>query len=231
MTPLDWKTVRSTPLLGAMPTDVVQALVGGGGVRTCGKGTLLFQQGDPASDFFVVLEGWVKLYRLTPEGDEAVVAIFTRGETFAEGAMFMGGRYPVAAETVAPSRLLQIDGTQLRKNIRENPDLAFPMLASASLHLKSLVEQIEQIKLLSGTQRIAQFLLRLCSAEATGPTTVELPYEKALIANRLGMKPESLSRALMRLRPFGVTVDREHVVIADVAKLAEFVEHGESGDL
>ena len=77
------------------------------------------------------------------------------------------------------------------------------MLAAASLHLKSLVEQIETIKLLSGPQRIAQFLLRLCSRQATGATTVELPYEKALIANRLGMKPESLSRSLTRLRPIG----------------------------
>jgi len=227
MTPLDWNTVRSTPLFGAMPTDVMQALVEKSGPRTCDKGTILFQQGDPANDFFVVLEGWVKLYRLTAEGDEAVVAIFKRGETFAEGAMFMGGRYPVTAETVAPSRLLQVDGMALRQKIRENPDLTFPMLASASGHLKALVDQIEQIKLLSGSQRVAQFLLRL-SPDTQGATVVGLPYEKALIANRLGMKPESLSRSLSKLRHLGVIVDREQVVIADVERLARFVENGDA---
>ena len=57
---------------------------------------------------------------------------------------------------------------------------------------------------------------------------MELPYEKALIANRLGMKPESLSRALTRLRPIGVTVDRDHVLINDISRLTEYVEHGDS---
>lgn len=226
MTPLDWNTVRSTPLFSAMPADVTQSLVGNASARVCPKGILLFQQGDPANDFFVVLEGWVKIYRLTPEGDEAVLAVFKRGETFAEGAMFIGGRYPVSAETVAASRVLQIDGTMLRQKIRETPDLAFSMLASTSSHLKALVDQIEQIKLLSGSQRLAQFLLRL-SPNTAGEAIVGLPYEKSLIANRLGMKPESLSRSLSRLRPLGVTVDREQVKIADVKRLAYFVEHGD----
>ncbi len=228
MTPLDWNTVRSTPLFGAMPAEVMQSLIGTSGPRVCGKGAILFQQGDPAKDFFVVLDGWVKIYRLTPEGDEAVVAVFKRGETFAEGAMFLGGRYPVSAETVAPSRVLQIDGTMLRQKIRENPDLAFPMLASTSGHLKALVDQIEQIKLLSGSQRIAQFLLRLCTNDQ-GAAVVGLPYEKALIANRLGMKPESLSRSLSRLRPLGVTVEREQVSIADVRRLVDFIERRDPG--
>jgi len=120
-----------------------------------------------------------------------------------------------------------VDGKALRQKIRENPDLAFPMLASASGHLKALVDQIEQIKLLSGSQRVAQFLLRL-SPDAQGATVVGLPYEKALIANRLGMKPESLSRSLSKLRHLGVTVDREQVVIADVERLARFVENGDA---
>lgn len=224
MTPLDWNIVRSTPLFGAMPPETMKSLIGNVIPRVCPKGAILFQQGDPAKDFFVVLDGWVKVYRLTPEGDEAVVVVFKRGETFAEGAMFIGGRYPVSAETVAPSRVLQIDGTLLRQKIRENPELAFSMLASTSGHLKALVEQIEQIKLLSGAQRLAQFLLRLCPL-AEGKVVVGLPYDKALIANRLGMKPESLSRSLSRLRPLGVSVEREQVTIADVRRLHHFVEH------
>ena len=226
MTPLDWNTVRSTPLFGTMPPDVMQSLIGNAAPRTCAKGVVLFQQGDPAKDFFVVLEGWVKIYRLTLEGDEAVVAVFKRGEIFAEGAMFIGGRYPVSAETVAPSRVLQIDGQLLRQKIRENPDLAFTMLASTSGHLKSLVDQIEQIKLLSTSQRIVEFLVRLCPRDE-GEAVVGLPYEKALIANRLGMKPESLSRSLSRLRPLGVTVEREQVTIADVQRLVQFIERGD----
>lgn len=221
----DWQIVRSTPLFGAMPQDAAQALIGPNPVRSYEKGTVLFQQGEPATSFFVVLDGWVKLFRLTPEGHEAVVGVFRRGETFAEAAIFLGGRYPVGAEVVTAARLLRVEGELLRKSIREQPDLALSMLASASYHLKALVEQIEQIKLLSAPQRIADFLVRLCPLRRGG-CTIELPYEKSLIASRLGMKPESLSRSLAKLRPLGVNVDRENVAIADIGVLVRFVESG-----
>ena len=223
MEPEDWLVVKSTPLFGAMPMDVTVSLVGSSGPRRYDKGALLFQQGDPASAFFVVLDGWVKIARITPEGSEAVVGVFRRGETFAEASMFLGGRYPANAEVVAPSRLLKIDGEVLRRKIRDNPNLALCMLASASHHLKILVEQIEQIKLLSAPQRIADFLVQQCRTR-DGACVVELPYEKALIASRLGMKPESFSRAIGKLRGLGVSVDHEFVSITDVGTLIAFVE-------
>jgi len=229
MDPHDWQIVRSTPLFGNMPQDVAQSIIGNQSVRSYDKGVTLFQQGEPASSFFVVLNGWVKLFRITPDGHEAVVAVFRRGETFAEAAMFLGARYPVSAEVVMPSRLLRVDGEVLRKRIREQPDLALSMLASASHHLKALVEQIEQIKVLSAPQRVADFLVRLCRVR-DGGCTIELPYEKSLIAGRLGMKPESLSRALAKLRPLGVSVDRENVAIVDVGLLVSFVESSDRGE-
>lgn len=228
MDPADWRIVRSAPMFGAMPQQVVQELIGNQSVRVYEKGTLLFQQGELANAFFLVLDGWVKIFRITPDGAEAVVGVFRRGETFAEATIFLGGRYPVSAEVVSTSRLLKIDGEMLRQRIRDQPDLALSMLASCSHHLKFLVEQIEQIKLLSAPQRMAGFLLSLCASRA-GAATVELPYEKGLIANRLGMKPESLSRALAKLRPLGVSVDRDRVSITDLVSLRDFVESGAEG--
>lgn len=229
MDPSDWRIVRSTPLLGAVSQDVAQSLVGNQPISVFSKGETLFHQGEPADAFFVILGGWIKLYRVTPDGNEAVVGVYRRGETFAEAAMFLGGRYPVSAEVVTDARLLRVDGQVLRRRIMEQPELALSMLASASYHLKALVEQIEHIKLLSAPQRLAEFLVRL-SPVREGEATIELPYEKALIANRLGMKPESLSRALAKLRPLGVSVDREHVSVVDVAVLAQFVEQGDRGE-
>lgn len=231
MDPSDWHIVRGTPLFGTLPQETALSLIGNQGPRVYEKGTMLFQQGEPAESFFLVLDGWVKIYRITPEGDEAVVGVFRRGETFAEAAIFMGGRYPVSAEVATTSRLIRIDGELFRRRIRETPDLAFSMLASASYHLKFLVEQIEQIKLMTAPKRLADFLLRLCPRH-DGACRIVLPYEKALIANRLGMKPESLSRAFAKLRPHGVAVEREEVAIADPGALRSFIEtSGEDPDL
>ncbi len=229
MDPSDWRLVRSTPLFGNVSQEVAQSLIGTQSVSVHKKGDTLFRQGEPADSFFVVLGGWVKLYRVTPDGNEAVVGVFRCGETFAEAAMFLGGRYPVSAEVVTNARLLRVDGQVLRRRIKEQPELALSMLASASYHLKALVEQIEHIKLLSAPQRLADFLVHLAPTREGG-ATIELPYEKALIANRLGMKPESLSRALAKLRPLGVSVDREHVSIVDVALLAQFVDSSDRGE-
>lgn len=229
MEELDWEIVRTTPLFGNVSFDILQSLVGKHAVSSHRKGETLFQQGQDAKFFFVVLDGLVKLFRMIPNGNEAVVGIFGRGQTFAEAVMFLGGRYPVTAEIVADARLLRIDGIQLRHRIKEEPELAFSMLASTSIHLKSLVEQIERIKLLTAPQRVADYLLRLSSV-TEGGATVELPYEKALIANKLGMKPESLSRALAKLRPLGISVDRDRVTIVDASLLAKFVEASDRGE-
>jgi CRP-like cAMP-binding protein len=224
----DWRLVKSTPLFGAMPDEAVMRLVGNRGPKVYERGALLFQQGEPADAFYVILDGWVKISRISPDGDETIVGVFTKGETFAEAAMFLGGRYPVNAEIISPGRLVRVEADTFRRIVHEEPDLALAMLASCSRHLKFLVEQIEQIKLLSAPRRIADFLVGLCDREE-GSCTVSLPYEKSLIANRLGMKPESFSRALLKLRALGVEVEREKVSIADASALANYVLHGESG--
>ena len=79
---------------------------------------------------------------------------------------------------------------------------------------------MEQLKARTGAQRVAEFLLELAGA-THGFCEVTLPYDKVLIAGRLGMKPESLSRAFARLREYGVTVRHNNAAIADIAVLRE----------
>ena len=222
MTPDDWALVSRAPFFRAMGQQLTRTILGNRGPRRCDRGELIFQQGETADAFFMVLDGWVKLYRESANGEHVIVAMFAKGETFAEAAMFIGGRYPASAEAVSQVRLLRIDGHALRTLILQKPQIAFDMLAAASLHLRRLVEQIEQLKVQSAPERIADFLLSRIAVRC-GTAEVALPYEKALIANRLGMTPESFSRALGKLRGVGVTVEREHVVIKDVARLAELV--------
>jgi CRP/FNR family transcriptional regulator, dissimilatory nitrate respiration regulator len=223
MSPEDWAIVERAPIFSAMGEALTRSLLRDRGPRCYDRGEQVFQQGEPADAFFVVLDGWIKLYRELPTGDHVVVAIFAAGETFAEAAMFLGGRYPASAQAVSSARLLRVDGQRLRSAILKTPQIAFNMLAAASLHLKHFVEQIEQLKVQSAPERTADFLIAQTSVRR-GPVKIALPYEKALIANRLGMTPESFSRALARLRDLGVAVEREAVTVQDMARLAAFVE-------
>ena len=227
----DWDVVMRAPLFKAMGPKIARAMIDDRTSRAYGRGESIFDEGDPADGFFCMIEGWAKLYRLREDGEEVVVAIFSTGETFAEVAMFLGGRYPASCEAVSPARILKIDAANLRRAVLEQPQLAFDMLAAASMRLRQLVDEIEQLKARSAPQRIADFFVKQANC-AAGAAQIALPYEKALIASRLGMKPESFSRALGKLGRFGVTVDRESVSISDVAKLAAFAEgHASPGDI
>lgn len=178
----------------------------------------LFRQGDPATAFFIVMDGWIKLYRITFSGEETLIHLMTKGDSFAEAVAFTGNRYPATAESLDDARVVRIPADHVVRCIREDLDIALAMIASTSQHLHHLVEQIEQLKAQSGVQRVAEFLASLCPVES-GPSLIALPYDKVVIAARLGLKPESLSRAFAKLRAVGVEVRASHVAIGDVARL------------
>lgn len=91
------------------------------------------------------------------------------------------------------------------------------------MHLHNLVSQIEALKARTGAQRVAEFLCELAECQ-TGACEVVLPYDKILIAGRLGMKPESLSRAFARLKDEGVVVKQNRAKIDDIDHLRVYCE-------
>lgn len=222
LTSNDWDLVRHCTLLKALDPADLDRMIDAGSVIKLARNQHLFSQGDPAKALFLIVEGQIKLSRLAPDGGEAVVHVFGAGETFAEAAMFMGGRYPVTATAVTDSRLVSISNARLRDQVLAKPETAFAMLASMAQHLKLLVAQIEQMKLLTTKQRTIRFLLDQ-SGQTDGAASFNLPHDKALIANRLGMKPETFSRALAELTKHGVQMTGSHVAIADVRHLGELL--------
>lgn len=225
----DLRTARQSVLLSSLTAALVNDVLGIAVVRSFSRGQNMFLQGDPARFIFVVLEGWVKLYRTTPAGDEAVVGIFTRGQSFGEAVALRTAEYPVTAEAVTDCRLLRLSGEAILERMKERPELCAAMLAACFMHLHALVTQVEQLKAHTGPQRVAEFLVDLSRQEA-GSAAVKLPYDKVLIAGRLGMQPESLSRAFARLRDQGVQVRQNEAVIEDVQRLRTYAESGRGGD-
>lgn len=219
--PHDRDVIRLAPMFSALPSDALDVLLAQSELLALSRRSTLFEQDEPAATFYLVLDGWVKLYRMTTGGDEAVVGVFKRSDSIAEVPCLTGGDYPVSGATVTDARLLAVPTRGITELIRSRPEIGLAMLASTSLHLKRLVEQIEELKARTGPQRLAAFLIDLAPRER-GACTIALPYEKLLIAGRLGMKPESLSRAFQRLRSLGVRLHHNTVAVGDVARLAEF---------
>jgi CRP-like cAMP-binding protein len=218
----DLKIASQITVLRGLYPQTVQTLLAQATVIDLESGQTLFRQGELASAFFIVIKGWIKLYRITPAGDEAVLNVFTKGESFAEAVALTSGCYPASASAATEARIVRIPAYHVVCCIREMPDIAIAMIASTSQHLHRLVQRVEQLSAQSALQRVAEFLTSLCPCE-DGPCTISLPYDKSLIAGRLGLKPESLSRVFAKLRSVGVNVRASDVIVSEVAQLRNLI--------
>ncbi|MDE0407953.1 MAG: Crp/Fnr family transcriptional regulator [Alphaproteobacteria bacterium] len=221
----DLEKVHQLPMFRGLAADALRSVVKDAEVLAYSKRTTIFEQGDPVTHFFGVLSGWVKLYRLRPDGSEVIIEVFGPGESFAEGAICMPDGYPVSAEMVERGRLLAVPVTDYIDRLREDPDMVLRTFASLAVNLKRLVTRIETASSQTSSQRVGAFLLHFCSPSRPYGSAVDvrLPYDKKLIANRLGMKPETFSRALAQLRNHGVTIKGGDARIADLAVLHRHV--------
>jgi len=219
-TPGDLQIITRIAVFRGLKPETVEHIIAPASAAMLKAHECLFRQGEPATAFFIVIDGWVKLYRITPSGEETVIHTLTKGDSFAEAVAFTGSRYPATAEAVSDARVVRIPADHIVRCIRESPDIALAMIASTSQHLHHLVQQVEQLKAQSGVQRVAEFLASLAPVDH-GPCVIALPYDKVLIAARLGLKPESLSRAFAKLRSIGVAVHASHVAVSDLGKLRQ----------
>ncbi|MGE0754251.1 MAG: Crp/Fnr family transcriptional regulator [Alphaproteobacteria bacterium] len=189
------------------------------------KGRILFMQGDEAKYFYLVLSGWVKLFRDTLDGNEAVMDVLTQSHTFGESAIFDGGRYSWSAQTVEDCNLIMWPSHILKQQAEQNNQIALNMLRCMSLYREQRDQEMEHLKIQSAPQRIGCFLLRLCASKWQCQTDIEvlLPYDKSLIALRLGMKSETFSRALNTLkRETGIEIRGSTVTVRSLNDLSRY---------
>lgn len=186
---------------------------------------LLFSQGDTADRFFVVLEGRVNIFALTETGDQSVIEVFDPIATFAEAAIFSSGKFPLNGEVLAGSRLIHVPAQPFLRRLSENRALAFHLLSGLARWQMRLVREIGELKSKSPGQRLATFLLAL-ARDADGETQLRLPVTKSVLASRIGIAPESLSRALARLKAVGVETRGREVVLTDIEALRRLVRDG-----
>lgn len=219
ITQQDFLLVRRLPFFAGVSADnLIRLLQDATQVEAPRNGTL-FLQDEPAAAFYVVLEGWIKLSRLTATGQETIVGVFTHGESFAEAAIFGSGIYPVTATAVTYARLLHIPAKRFIDALFQDSRLCLSIMGSMSAHLRELVAQLERLTCGRAVERLAEFLFKLCDAKS-GSVELQLPHDKSLVAARLGMQPETLSRCLAKLRQTGrIDCVGDIVIVPDVTAL------------
>lgn len=220
----DRTLVAATPLFTGIGMEAILWLLEGAAVTSHPDGGLLFSRGDPANRFFVVLAGRVNLFALTESGDQSIIEVIETGHSFAEGAIFANARFPLNGDVAAGTRLLEIPAPAFLKRLSERPGLTGKLLASLARWQRRLMSEIADLKGRSPVQRMGSYLLALVEPGADDGVAVQvtLPLTKSELASRIGITPESLSRAVNRLKPVGVTTHGRSFTIADLAALRRF---------
>ncbi len=188
------------------------------------KDDTVLHHGDAATSLWLVLDGWVKLTRQTPDGKESIIGLCTGGDVFGEAALFAHANYPYHAQILtAGTELATIPADKIRSLIAQNTSLSNTMMALLNDRTAQAQLKLEQMSTMSAAQRLGCFLLRLCQAQANGAKTLQIPVEKHILASYLGMKPETLSRSQQQLKPLGITVSGHGITVDAIEKLRDFV--------
>jgi len=192
--------------------------------RSYEKYTILYYQKTPAEFFYIIREGWVKLFCTTPKGDEIIVDMLTTGDMFGESAIFEQGRHMCGAQVIENVHLLCIPSNLLKNQIRRSSTLALSMLSSMSLHHRHRHAESALNAMQTAPQRVGCFLLKLCPKNKKKSNVFHLPYEKTLIAGTLGMSNATFSRALNTLKQkTAIRIKGTRVEIDSVERVVKFV--------
>nr|WP_316655490.1 Crp/Fnr family transcriptional regulator [uncultured Gellertiella sp.] len=181
---------------------------------------ILFREGEAADCFFCVLSGYVRLYRLSKDGREADIRICGPGDAFAECLLTLGPHYRYNAQAAEGVTLARFDLAKVRSAAEQDCDIARAIMQSLAGHLLSTMECVANDRLQTAPQRVAHFLVSSCPKESTS-ASIRLPFQKSLLAGKLGLAPEALSRAFSTLRRVGVTVRGRLIQINDVNALKQ----------
>lgn len=217
------EALRMLPFFAALAPETFGQLTKIARIERLRKGETLFRQGELAQFVFVVIEGFIKLSRVTAQGDETVIHIFGRGESIAESVAVLGDNHTTTAEATGPATVARLPAREVANIASRAPELALTILSESSAKIWALMDEIETLKAQTADQRVLRFLLSLCPVDQ-GACEVRLPYNKGDIAASLGLKQETLSRSFSRLKASGISIDGRTAKIAAAERLTAEID-------
>jgi len=213
--------LRRIPLFSELSDEDLERVLRYAREKRLARGEMLFQRGDLPHGFYFLVSGQVKLAFSSSQGTEKVVEILGPMQSFGEAVMFMNRPYPVFAEALGESVLLHVGQAVVTELIEKDSKFALKLLAGMSARMHGLVSDVETYSLRSSVQRVIGYLLQ--QADSDKPCEFALPTSKQVIASRLNLTPETLSRIFHELAENGlITVHGKYISLHDPTRLARY---------
>jgi len=216
--------IRNSPLFTGLTEGEKDVLLEGGEIHFHAPQGYLFRQGDGVEYFYIVCKGIVREFRKSHRGSEITVNIHGPGNAFCTAEMFLKeGLHQTSAAAVDDAHVMKLPIQPLKKNLQKYKVVLERLICSLAQFAFMKQVEVEQQATMTATQIVAAFLRQICASHELDPGGFELPYSKSLIASRLGMEGETLSRTLHKLRQYGITVRGNHVSFHDAPDIKENV--------
>lgn len=216
--------IKTLSIFKGLDTKLFDNLLRNATIKSYAKGNLLFLQGEQPNRLYIILNGWVKIYKGNEYGAETVLQMLTSGDMVLESAVFLNAPYPLNAQVSKKAVILSLPAPIIREQVNKNNSLALNVLNGMSLHSQILIQDMESIRLKSTTERVGWFFLRLLLEQGTVTDKMALPYDKSLIASYLDMKPETFSRILKKFKSQGFDIRKDEVILPNVNALCGFCD-------
>jgi len=218
--------IAAIPIFNGLPEDQISAIKQIAVEKTVNKGEILFSEGDEGKGFFVIAEGRLKVFKVSPEGKEQILHILGPGQPFGEVSVFAGQRFPANAQALDKARVIFLPRAAIVTLIAANPSLALNMLAVMSKKLRQFAVQIENLSLKEMPARLASYLIFLAEKQ-DAVDKVTLNISKGQLASILGTIPETLSRIFAKLAGQNlIRVEGKKITLLDRSGLEDLADYG-----
>ena len=211
--------IGAVPLFERLDTELRARLDAFTTVITVAPDGVLSRQGDMPQTMQEQLDGQVALTSTAADGTTALIEVLHPIDHFVLASVLSRLPYLMTARAVTRARLLAIDAAGLLDLVEREAQLANTLLRSVSREFRTMVRQVRDLKLRTAAQRLGCYLLaRVKDGEAV-KADFRLPFDKGLLAARLGCRQENLSRAFATLRAYGVETHGSRVILHDIPRL------------
>lgn len=217
MRPGDLPEIRRLSLFETMQNSSFERLLQAAYLQIFPAQLTLIHEGDSADFLYIVMDGMVELFANSNEREASMTTIGPFG-TFILAAALKDAIYLMSARTLERSKILLVPSQDVREAFESDDAFARAIVVELANCYRSVVKDHKNIKLRTGVERLANYLIRF-NIDERGSGRIELPYGKRTLASLLGMTPENLSRAFATLKPYGVKVDGTTILLNDLKSL------------
>lgn len=215
------QAIQQCEYFSAAPPPILAELAEQTLLYAYSAGEMLFLEGDECAGLYMLKQGRVRLFKISPQGREMVINILESGATFNEVPVFDNGGNPVNAAAMVNSQIWVINAQAIREALAHNPNIAQSIILKLTQNLRMLVGKVEELSFYQVTNRLARLLVRLPEQQLHGSRQHRLTHDQ--IASRLGTVREVVARSLRELEASGaISLSREGIFIANRDTLLEW---------